>query len=171
MEKFIGNVIRMGTISLSPVRQTALSCLKNKGKNKCHGWVKISRQDIPIPQINWSCNKCETGGTVTGWQDSISNLNEFMGDFSNIKCYQIILTSAEYHALLETDFFEPTCEKIVLLANPMVGGIILSIPEDDLEYFMENLAQFANHEKRQRVANLLDTVFDKLMELSDLLEV
>ena len=62
---------------------------------------------------------------------------------------------------------DPDCERIILEALPLIGGIQMTISEDDLEYFMETLAPVCNHEKSKSRERLLDSVFGKCMSLSD----
>ena len=169
MAQFIASIVKTGTISSSPARQTAVPCRRAIGRNKCTGFIKVQRQDIPTQKVNWCCNKCDESGTVSGIKESYNNLTEFADDTASADTHPIILTRQEYKALLDSDLFEPTCERIILEAIPLTGGIQLNMPADDLEYFMETIAPVCNHEKNKSRAKLLDNVFGKCLDLSDAL--
>lgn len=77
MARFIGAIVRSATISATPAGQAAIPCRKDRGSNKCSGFIKVQRQDIPTQQVNWSCNRCVEGGTISGWKESHNNLTEF----------------------------------------------------------------------------------------------
>lgn len=168
MANFISYVIRASTISLAPVRQTAVPCLNHFEKNKCSGFIKVQRQDIPTSTIHWSCNKYDKSGSIYKWQESGCNLAEFAESKPDSLLTPIILTTQEYKMLLDSMIIDPTCETILFEATPLIGGIQITIPEDDLEYFVEMIQIFLNPERNKAKERLLDSILDKCDDLRDL---
>jgi hypothetical protein len=164
---FLDTIVKTVKISKTPTRQTAIPCLKDKGRNRCLGFVKIQRQDIPTLKVQWSCNECDEFGVISDIVKTPHELINICQSNASITSHPVLLTREEFSVLLYSDVYDPTCGRIILEAIPLKDGIQIILPDDDVEFFMETIAPLCNHEKNKSRAKLLDSIFGKCMDLYD----
>lgn len=65
----IGEIVASVTVQTRPNPKTNVTCWINKSKNPCAGKIEAGF-NLDSLDIIWHCQKCDTHGTITNWENT-----------------------------------------------------------------------------------------------------
>jgi hypothetical protein len=144
---FLGNVVRVGTtVPAGPVLDSALPCRRRPGRQRCAGWLRVRRLDVPAV-IEWSCPACGDAGQISNWRRSPHDLRVpgEPGPDPAQPLAELLLSREEVGVLQEMSILDRDGERLVWRARPTERGIVL----DGAVVELKKLAGFVAAEARQ----------------------
>jgi hypothetical protein len=90
--------------------------------------------------IDWQCPKCNAGGIITGWQDSLSNLSE-LRDASQSPFFEVVLREEQYDVLKRVVAMDLEWDDVISGATATDDGIILKAEGPTMRAFSDYLSR------------------------------
>jgi hypothetical protein len=151
-----GSVCLAGDAFVSPTR-----CFKRPNRRKCHGRIRIARQE---GAIDWECTECENLGTVTGWRGTPYDLSAGAEADSRVTVI-LRLLDVEYVAL--QDVIVGSVEEAALIAGArwIEDRVVMAGSPDIFDLLGDSIVAEANHAKDRRIQKRLDLLFARMGEL------
>lgn len=171
LAEYFGSIVSAATLAPPGAEvHTALRCRRRPGRKPCPGHIVVERLEVP-PEIEWSCPCCGDRGVIRNWRGTGWDLSGKGNSGNNGEPRLAIELSIEQYDALRKDSvsFDAECERIILGAVTTRRGIEIKGTFEELDYFLECLAAEANHETNAARRRLLDSVYDAVQALLDVL--
>jgi hypothetical protein len=164
MAEHLGSVVRAATATnAGTVWVSALTCRRRPGNRACPGHIAVFRADLPAP-IEWKCTSCGDDGSISGWEDSPSDLRRPRSERAVDIYSEIVVSDDVAAALRDLQLLDSDCERLVFQARVTKDGIVVAGSDDDLDELIGFVAAEANQETNRRRQKRLDAAFDALNE-------
>lgn len=134
----------------------ALACRRRPGRRACARVIRVRRSEVP-PEIEWCCPRCDDNGVIRGFEGTVWDNSP---DAEAGPCIEERVSPAEYAALLLIGSSHPETHRAVLGARSTSHGVMVEVPRDFLEPFVDALDDaVASAKPAQRT--LLDALFHR----------
>lgn len=165
LQDFLGGIVQAGTANLRRQFVSGIACRRRPGNRRCSGSIDILKADLPERSIIWKCAVCGDNGRISGFQGCVYDLSavsETSGRSGQKR--SVLLSLEEYRSWISGDMitYDQESAQTIYAAVADEHGVVVSVPEDELDYFYDCMAADANHELNKKRRAHLESIYDKL---------
>ena len=165
---YLGHVIRAATVTNEIDFLSAIPCRKKPSRKPCTGFLKVTKQDLPVSYIYWHCSACDDCGRIANWRGCCYDQSCFnpslAADNEPNPLVEVEVSRDEMNALLQGSIYDPDSERIIYSARPSKTAVLFKGLYGDMDNFVEFLAADVNHEENKKRQRLLDRVYEKVSD-------
>lgn len=166
MRDFLGGIVRAATASERREFVSCIPCRRRPGNQRCPGSIAVHKTDLPEPFIFWECTVCGDDGRIAHFKGCPYDLNPLSASHAahdERRC-NVVLTADEYRSWTSRDMLAYDLESMRAVHSAVANkrGIVVPVPENDLDALCDSTAADANHEANRKRRENLYSICDKL---------
>jgi phage FluMu protein Com len=154
--KYINEIVLAATASpRNRWNRSAIHCRRSPQHQKCSGRLLVREKGNG--EIEYKCPDCSENGIITGWQNTIYNLDEFRIEGQGFTL-EVVLDERHYDELKNMLYTQIEFDWIIYSAIYTKEGIILKMDTVDARLFMHYLEEIMEKQTKAKHQELLTSV-------------